>query len=226
MKFTQYLLLLTVAACATKTIKDSSKVSRPTTPTAQSSESIHELETIVTTSPVVQETAPVELGFTAPTIMLPSRASSEMQKALQLFTEYANSDEFYTYVRNKVPRELKGGNETDRDMAILKTRVCLSKLGPVNVTWKNYGVWPLYKSAAIGGWDGIGINQNPRITLTHIERAGHWYHELLHACKFTHVSNNIKLYPIIRNSWPYQGGYAFEDFLEEKETRTLAGAEL
>jgi hypothetical protein len=119
-------------------------------------------------------------------------------------------------------KELKGGNETSVEKAITKTRECFNKLGPVQIVWHKYGIAPFYKSAAIGGWDGEAINQNPKKILTSVERAGHWYHELTHACGLSHVSNNISTHPIIRQSWPYQAGYKFEDYVTFKRRVKLA----
>ena len=215
MKNLNYLFLVLTAACATTVLKEakkptSSEVSQPSTPTVPSSTSGQ--TTVPVQGPVTS--APVK-SYKVPALQLPSNASTSMHEALELFKQHAQSDDFYVYVRKTV-KKLDGGNETDVERAITKTRECFDKLGNVDVRFRNYGVWPLYKSAAIGGWDGYQINQNPKKSLTSIERAGYWYHELTHACGYNHVSNNITTHPIIRQSWPYQAGYAFEDYVTEK----------
>lgn len=159
----------------------------------------------------------------APKLILPENAPMAMIRGKELFNKYLTHEDLYLFVRSKVPSTLSGGNETSRDNALKRTIECFKNLPDIRVRFKNYGVWPLYKSNAIGGWDGVQINQNPRHPMTPEETAGHWAHELTHACNFTHIDNNINRFPIIRNSWPYQFGYAVEDFISEKEARTLAG---
>lgn len=157
------------------------------------------------------------VSYKVPALSIPENSNATVKEALALFHEHSQSEEFYSYVRKTV-KTLAGGNETDVERAIQKTRECFNRLGPIQIKWRNYGVWPVYKSAAIGGWSYAEqvIYQNPRKLLNSIERAGHWYHELTHACKFSHISNNINTHPIIRKSWPYQSGYAFEDYVIEK----------
>ena len=167
------------------------------------------------TTPVVTE--PVVIQSTVmPEIVLPQKSSSEMAKASELYKKYGNTQEFYNYLLANI-KPLQGGNYTDVNEAIKDFRHCLSTRGNIPVVWHNYGVWPLYKSAAIGGWVGTAMWQNPKKDLDAIERAGHWYHETSHACGFSHVSNDISKMPIIKLSWPYQAGYLFISFLKTKQ---------
>lgn len=191
------LMLAVLASCATQVAKD--PVSTDKKPVDDSSSRL-----------------PVEVSFPkrvykAPKIILPVNPSEDMIEAVKIFAENAQEDEFYDYVRKNV-KALAGGNETNVEVAITKMRDCLDVLESVTIKWGNYVPW----SKAIGGWDGTYVNQNARLAMNSVERAGHWYHEITHACKFTHVANNISKYPIIRQSWPYQGGYAFEDFITDK----------
>jgi hypothetical protein len=194
----KYLVLAVLAGCATQIprMKDSED-SPPSTPTAPSSG-----YTRPTTSTEVWKT---------PTLVLPLNPSKSMQEARELVREHANTDGFYGYVRSKV-KHLAGGDETNVEQAIARFRTCLNNLGEIPVVWGTYMPF----SRAIGGWDGTHIRQNARLSMTSVERAGHWVHELTHACDFNHLSNDIVKYPIIKESWPYQAGYAFEDYLTEK----------
>ncbi len=210
----QNLLVLAVLVSCTKTIP--SKVSLPSSP----------ISTGTSVPPVTTLPPSVPVSLKTPELLLPKYPSQSMQDAAKYFKEYANSDEFYEYVKRNVPAKLAGGNYTDRDKAIADMRKCLATRKPIPIRWATYGVWPTYSSAAIGGWDGISINQNAKKSLTSLERAGHWYHEITHVCNFTHevngVSrNSINSYPIILKSWPYNGGYAFEDFLIEKRRASM-----
>jgi hypothetical protein len=219
------LLLAVLAGCATQATKKSTVEDQASTSSVSTTPAVQIAPSVI--APVATPSVPVSTlptitrkAYKVPELAIPSGAGPAFREALALFNENAQSDEFYMYVRKSV-KSLQGGNETDVDRAITKTRECFDKLGKVDVRWQLYGLWPLYKSDAIGGWDGFQINQNPKKALTSVERAGHWYHELTHACKFTHevdgkVENNIVWHPIIRQSWPYQAGYKFEDYVTEK----------
>jgi hypothetical protein len=143
-----------------------------------------------------------------------------MREAALLFTQYANDDDFYTYVRANV-RSLEGGNETDVEAAIEGTRKCFDRADSVPVVWGTY----MPGSNAIGGWHLGKIKQNSRIGMSAVERAGHWVHELTHKCGYSHIHNNITLYPIIRKSWPYQLGYKFEDYVTMKQSQRMIAGE-
>lgn len=215
MKKLHLMTLAVLVSCTSTTVE------KPAEPTSSSVP--RDMTTApVVTSPVPTASTPIEVkAYKVPALQIPSDSGPAFREALSIFQEHAQSEEFYTYVRENV-KKLQGGNETDVEKAITKTRECFSSLGPIQVRWQKYGIPPFYKSAAIGGWDGVQVNQNPKKVLTSVERAGHWYHELTHACKFTHVSNNIKTHPIIRQSWPYQAGYAFEDYVTFKRRVKLA----
>jgi hypothetical protein len=217
MKPQHYLMLLTMAACATTMVKQTKKpvpssalVTSPVTPS---------ISAPIVSAPATSGTALTV--YKTPTLNLPKGSSHAMVEAARYFAQYANSEAFYEYVKETVPEKLEGGNYTDRDTAIKDYRECLNTHGAIDIVWKKYAI--IYRKTVIGGWDGKSIKQNSYFNLTPIERAGHWYHEITHACKFTHVSNNITRYPIIRKSWPYQGGYAFEDFLSKTLNPKLAG---
>lgn len=159
-----------------------------------------------------------------PEIILPIDADSSMREALKLVNQFANSDDFYQYLNRKMIR-LSGGNETNIELSIKKFRNCLHNSSPISVYWKDYS--KVDQNQVIGGWNGYRMNQNKFHRLNPIERAGHWIHEISHACGFTHevhgqLVNDIEKYPIIRNSFPYQVGYAFEDFLSEKSSPSVA----
>lgn len=194
------ILLIALVSCTTavKTPEVTTLPKEPTTPVSTT------LPTIVVPS-----------AMRVPQLAIPSDSGPAFREALAIFNEFAQSDDFYVYVRAKV-KTLSGGNETNVERAITKTRECFSNLGKIDVRWRKYGIPPFYKSRAIGGWDNVQINQNPKMVLTSIERAGHWYHELTHACGFSHIDNDIVRSPIIRNSWPYQAGYKFEDYVTER----------
>lgn len=160
-----------------------------------------------------------------PTLTFKGAQDTTTLEALKLFNAYAQDEELYAYIKQTV-KAMDGGNETDVNRAIEKTRDCFTTLPSVPVVWRRYGLPPFYMSSAIGGWDGVKINQNPKKILDKVERAGHWFHELTHACGFTHISNNIKTHPIIRESWPYQAGYAFEDFVTTKLEKVKLAGEL
>lgn len=137
-----------------------------------------------------------------------------MIEALSYFKEHSNSDDFYAYLKPRLKR-LEGGNYTDGEKAVKDFRACLNTGRKISIVWKNYGIPPFYRSAVLGGWDGIRVYQNPKKLMNSIERAGHWFHEVTHACKFSHNGNDIERYPIIRSSFSYQSGYLFEDYLTE-----------
>lgn len=214
------LLLAVLTGCTTstqvssipkpQTINDAPSVSLPS-PVAVPS----------TTLPVVvpSVSGAVEVSYKMPELVLPKSPSQAMIEAAQYYKEHGNSDLFFSYAKARL-KKLQGGNYTDAEKAIKDFRECLNKRKPIPVKWKDYGVWPLFKSAAIGGWSGVNMYQNPRKTLNSVERSGHWYHETTHVCDFTHevngkIQNDISQYPVIRESFPYQMGYLFEDYLVE-----------
>jgi hypothetical protein len=152
-------------------------------------------------------------GLKTPKLILPKDADPDMRSAERVFHAYANSDEFYQYVRKTVT-ELEAGNENDVERAITKYRSCLGSHAPVSIVYKNYSL----KNAnrVIGGWRDSYIAQNRYKELNAIDRAAHWVHELTHACGFTHIDNDIVIHPSIQRSWPYQVGNAFRDFIQDK----------
>jgi hypothetical protein len=154
-----------------------------------------------------------ENGLKTPTLLLPSEADKTLKEAARVFQEYGNSDEFYRYLRKNVD-DLEGGNETNIDAAIMKFRKCLNERAEIRIEFVNYS--PEYRGRVIGGWRNDHLAQNKFKELDVIERAGHWIHEISHACGFTHVDNDIMIYPIIRRSFPYQVGYKFESFLNTR----------
>jgi hypothetical protein len=146
------------------------------------------------------------------TLNLPDQSSQAMIKANEYFKQYSNSDEFFEMLESLWPDKLNGGNYSSLKQAIKDHRSCLDKGGNIDIYWYNYGRW----SNALGGFDGEGIAQNSRIDMYDYERAAHWQHEVSHYCGFSHISNNIRTYPIIEESYPYVVGYAFEKFLQVK----------
>lgn len=208
-----HLLLLTLVACATPMQTPPSQI-----PTSSASQSTTSISTVSATATPAAANVSAAVKLSTPKFNLPSAPSTAMIEATKFYAQYANSDEFYVYARAHA-KPLQGGNETSLDNAIKKTRECLNASKEVTIMWGRYSPW----SAAIGGWDGVGILQNSRVTMNSIERAGHWYHEITHLCGFSHIDNNISKFPIIRESWPYQGGYMFEDFLTSKQQSKLAG---
>jgi hypothetical protein len=140
-----------------------------------------------------------------------------MIQALADFSTYANSDEFYATLKID---KLAGGNTTDVEKSVKAFRECLDRGEKIDVVWKRYAPF----SSALGGWSGYVINQNPKKTLSAVERSAHWLHEVSHYCGFTHIDNSIAKYPVIEQSFPYQIGYKFEAFLKTKQTSRLAGA--
>lgn len=167
------------------------------------------------TAPEVQVQVPGTIKiWKTPAISLPTSSSKAMLEASQYIDQHGNTDEFYNYVRANA-KKLEGGNETSLENGILKLRECFDKGETVKISWG----WYLPGSAAIGGWNGIEIKQNSKKNLTSIERAAHWMHEISHKCGFSHVSNNISRYPIIANSWPYQVGELFEQYLKIKTAK-------
>jgi hypothetical protein len=154
-----------------------------------------------------------EAGMKTPTLILPDDSDKTMIAAATVFSQYANSDEFYAYVKKEV-QGLEGGNETNVDVAIHKFRTCLAEREPIKIVWKKYSSKNVGR--VIGGWRKTYLAQNPFKELNVIDRASHWIHEISHACGFTHVENDIMKYPVIKRSWPYQVGFKFHDFLETK----------
>lgn len=152
-------------------------------------------------------------GMRTPTLLLPEDADEHMVEAAKVFGQYANSDEFYAYLRKNVT-DLEGGNETNVDSAIEKFRSCLDQRDSIKIVWTKYSNQNIGK--VIGGWRDTYLAQNPFKELDVIERASHWIHEISHGCGFTHIDNDINAYPIIKRSWPYQVGSSFEEFLGEK----------
>jgi hypothetical protein len=152
-------------------------------------------------------------GMKTPKLILPEEADEGMKTAASAFHAYANSDEFYDYVRGHV-KGLEAGNENDLEVAITKYRSCLSTHEPITIVLKKYSL--KNRSKVLGGWRKTYLAQNLFKELNPIERAAHWVHELTHACGFTHFENDIAAYPAIKRSWPYQVGNAFRDFLREK----------
>lgn len=148
-----------------------------------------------------------------PRLILPRNADGDMVSAEKVFHAYANSDEFYVYVRRTV-KTLAGGNETNVEAAITRYRSCLSTHAPVPIVFKNYS--GRSSTRVIGGWRKNYLAQNRLKEMNAIDRAAHWVHELTHACGFTHVDNDIVLRPEIKKSFPYQIGNAFRDFVEAK----------
>jgi hypothetical protein len=160
------------------------------------------------------EVRPVQLK--TPKINLPSKPSQAMIKATEYFAQYANSDEFYDYFKANA-RPLRGGNRTDLAVTIMEYRKCLDTRPEINIVWGRYAPW----SRAIGGYaDGV-VYQNPKTVMTAKERAAHFLHELSHWCGMTHevngkLENNPSRFPILLDSFPYQGGEHFEKFLGAK----------
>ena len=175
-------------------------------------------EVIVDPLPPVIEVipAPEAKVYKTPNLDLPSSPSQAMKDAERWFETYANSEEFITYFRANV-KTLQCGNILDVEKAITKYRDCFDKGKTIKIRWGSYGPF----SRAIGGWDGVQVNQNSKMSLTNVERAGHWTHELSHYCGFTHeykgkLVNSIGDYPCITKAFPYQIGYKFEDFISAK----------
>lgn len=155
----------------------------------------------------------VSHDWKTPTLILPENADQDMLLAAKIFGEYANSDEFYSFLKKTVS-SLDGGNESDLDTAIRNYRRCLNVHAPIEIVLKRYSL--KNRSIVIGGWRKTYLAQNDFKKLDPVERASHWIHEISHACGFTHVENDIKAYPIIKQSWPYVVGRTFKEFLLEK----------
>lgn len=217
MKMQHLIVLLTLASCANQTTSSAPS----TSPSATSP-----VSNPTTASPT---DAPASATvWRAPKLKLPSNPGSKFIEAARIFADHINSDQFYTYLRSYVKKPLAGGNETDLEAAIAKYRKCLNESAEITVEWG----WYRWGSPAIGGWNGYAIKQNPRYGLTTVERAGHWVHEIAHKCGSNHgisikgkivEQNNLESYPIMRESWPYQVGYAFEDYVTLKFS--VAGAQ-
>lgn len=205
----KYLMLLVLAACSSQVGQSPStpkKLPQWTAPTQNAPTTI------------LAPTVSTPIAVRTPKLVLPSNSGKTFQEAAAIFAAEANADDLYAYIRANV-HELDGGNEKNVEAAIGKTRVCLNEADSVRIEWG----WYVPGSQAYGGWNGVAIKQNSHMSMNAIERAGHWFHEVMHKCGFTHIENDIGRYPIIRKSWPYQAGYAFEDYVTMKQKRRIAG---
>jgi hypothetical protein len=152
-------------------------------------------------------------GMKTPEFILPDPPNDGMKEVVLVFQAYANTDEFYTFARPKLTT-LAGGNSENPDQAIKEFRHCLNTRKSVRIKWGEYS--GEYRTRVYGGWTGNYLSQNPHVSLNPIKLAGHWMHEITHACGFTHVDNDILKFPIIKESFPYQIGDLFEDYLWKK----------
>lgn len=221
-KHKKLIMLAVLAGCATQApkVKDVlTEANQPTVPSGTPTISTSPATASPSASATLPSVAVTVIKRKTPALNLPD-ANKKTLTAAEYFRTYANNDEFYAYLRGYTST-LEGGNESNLETAITKFRECLDTHEPITITWKNYSI--LYRKTVQGGWNGQVINMNAYIPMDDIETAGFWIHEIGHACGFTHISNSLKLYPIIRKSFPYQAGYAFEDFITEKVKPKLAG---
>lgn len=170
---------------------------------------------------------PSPLPSTSPVVVLPgnsyntpnywsnSTLGPTYQEALNLVKQYANTDEFAAFVVKK--RVYFSHTPKKVQEAVDLFRSQLDKGGKIQISFYT----PFTKGKAIGGWDGVRINQNSKFYLNAIDRARHILHETSHKYGWVHQGNS-SVANDNPNSFPYAIGYDFGDFLELKLKTKIA----